>query len=171
MKNINDEEYTGKSLMDAVKESLQAVNERYNKTDERVFWQWIDDLGCEEAIDVIMGSKKNDYDKFYKLVSELGTTAEEYSKFIEIFFDKANEMREIIENDKNANLSDDGCEYASWSSPFYGKKKYEEALNTEDWQSVCDERTGEHCGYAIEMEEDYTDWLEDNGIEPKGYAK
>lgn len=156
--------------MKSLSASINPVLERYNSTDERVFWKWIDDLGCEDAIDEIVGSKKNDYDKFYKLVSDLGTTVEEFSKFIEIFFDKANEMGEIIENDEDADLSDDGTEYASWSSPFYGKKKYDEAINLEDWHEVCDERTGEHCGYAMD-EDSYSDWLEDNDVKPKGYAK
>lgn len=156
--------------MKSLSASINPVLERYNSTDERVFWQWIKDLGEEDAIDEIMGSKKSDYDKFYKLVSDLGTTADEFAKFSEIFYDKANEMQEIIENDEDAGLSDDGIEYASWSSPFYGKKKYDEAINLEDWQEVCDERTGEHCGYAMEDDE-YEDWLEKNKIEPKGYVK
>lgn len=159
-----------KSLVQSINESIRKINEKYSQKDEKLFWKWIEDLGCEDAIDEIMGSKKSDYDKFYKLVSYLGTSTEEFSKFSEIFYDKANEMCEIIENDKNSGLSDDGTEYASWSSPFYGKKKYDEAINLEDWQEVCDERTGEHCGFAME-DEGYEEWLKENNIEPKGYSK
>lgn len=159
-----------KNLTDYVVEHLQQINERYNSTDERVFWKWIEDLGGEEVIEVINKSSKNDYNDFYKLVSDLGTTTDEFAKFSEIFYDKAIEMAEIIKNDDDAGLSDDSIEYASWSSPFHGKKKYEEALKKGDWTSICDEYEGEHCGYAME-EDSYSDWLEDNNVEPKGYAK
>lgn len=157
--------------MKSLSASINPILERYNSTDERVFWQWIEDLGGEDAINVIVKSAKKDYKDFYKLVADLGTTEGEYSKFTEIFFDKTNKILELIEDDEDAGMSDDSCEYASWSSPFFGKAKYEKALKSGDWKSVCNEYDGEQCGYALEMEEDYGDWLEENGIEPKGYAK
>lgn len=160
-----------KDLKECLEESLnQSINEGIKPADEKVFWQWIEDLGPEEVIDVINKSAKKDYEDFYKLVSELGTTEDEFEKFVDIFYEKTNAILELIEDDEDAGLSDDGCEYASWSAPFYGKKKYEQALKSGDWKSICIDDEGEHCGYAM-SEDDYEAWLEDNDVEPKGYAK
>jgi len=154
-----------KSLTESIKTN---INERYNSTDERVFWQWIEDLGGTDAIDVINKSSKKEYDDFYKLVSELGTTADEFETFSEIFFDKAGDILSIIEND-DPGMSDDSCQYASWSAPFYGQKKFDKAVKSGDWNDLCDQYEGEHCGYAME-DDYYEEWLEKNGVEPKGYA-
>ena len=161
-----------KDLKECLEESLNNTDKPIHESakDEKVFWQWIEDLGGEEVIEVINKSARNDYEDFYKLVSGLGTTTDEFEKFVDIFYEKSNAILELIEDDDDAGMSDDGCEYASWSSPFYGKKKYEKALKSEDWRSVSDKYEGENCGYAMDSDS-YEEWLEDNVGEPKGYAK
>ena len=85
--------------------------------------------------------------------------------FCDIFYDLSSDMLSIIEDD-DPGMSDDSCEYASWSSPFYGEKEYKKALKAKDWTEICDEDEGENCGYAMTPDE-YNDYIEDNGEEPK----
>lgn len=161
------------SLVESIR-GTKILNERYSKKDEQVFWQWIEDLGGTECIDTINKGDRDGYKGFYKLVMELGTTEEEFALFCEIFMDKAGEMLDIIMDD-DPGMGDDGCQYASWTSPFYGKKKFEQALKNKEWSSICDEYEGEHCGYAME-DYAYSEYLEeldikDSGNEPTGYAR
>lgn len=175
MKNINDVEYTGKSLMDAVKESLQQSSERkmikeaihgVKPADEKLFWKWVKDLGEEDIMDVIEKSAKKDYKDFYKLVADLGTTVEQFGTFCDVFFTITNEFLDFIYDDDDQEFgSDDSCEYASWGAPFKGEKVVTKALKDKD-TSICDDR--ELVGYAMEVSQ-YEEYLEDNEIEPKGY--
>lgn len=154
-----------KSLVQSINESLRKVNEKYSPKDEKLFWKWIEDLGGEKCIEIINDDES--YEEFYKLVAKLGTTAEQFEMFRDIFYDFSFEMLNLIEDD-DPGMSDDSCEYASWSSPFYGEKIYKKALKEKDWTEVCDQYEGENCGYAMTADS-YNDYIEDNGEEPKGY--
>lgn len=154
-----------KSLVQSINESMQKINERYSPKDEKLFWKWIEDLGAEKCIKII--NDDDSYEEFYKLVAKLGTTTEQFEMFCDIFYDLSSDMLSIIEDD-DPGMSDDSCEYASWSSPFYGEKEYKKALKAKDWTEICDDDEGENCGYAMTPDE-YNDYIEDNGEEPKGY--
>lgn len=154
-----------KSLVQSINESMRKVNEKYSQKDEKLFWKWIEDLGGEKCIKII--NNDDSYEEFYKLVAKLGTTAEQFEMFCDIFYDFSFEMLNLIEDD-DPGMSDDSCEYASWSSPFYGEKIYKKALKAKDWTKVCDKYEGENCGYAMTPDE-YNNFIEDNGEEPKGY--
>lgn len=154
-----------KSLVQSINESMQKINERYSPKDEKLFWKWIEDLGAENCIKII--NDDDSYEEFYKLVAKLGTTSEQLELFCDIFYDLSSDMLSIIEDD-DPGMSDDSCEYASWSSPFYGEKEYKKALKAKDWTEICDDDEGENCGYAMTPDE-YNDYIEDNGEEPKGY--
>ena len=65
-------------------------------------------------------------------------TAEQFNTFSEIFYSLASDMLDVIEND-DPDMSDDGCQYASWSAPFYGEKAFNKALKSGDWYDICDE--------------------------------
>lgn len=155
-----------KSLVQSINESMRKINERYSPKDEKLFWKWIEDLGGEKCIKII--NDDDSYEEFYKLVAKLGTTVEQFEMFSEIFYDLSSEMLYIIENDDDAGMSDDSCQYASWSSPFYGEKEYKKALTYKNWRDVCDKYDGENCGYAM-TPEDYNNYIEDNDEKPKGY--
>ena len=154
-----------KSLVESINESMQKINERYSPIDEKLFWKWIEDLGAEKCIKII--NDDDSYEEFYKLVAKLGTTTEQFEMFCDIFYDLSSDMLSIIEDD-DPGMSDDSCEYASWSSPFYGEKIYKKALKEKDWTEVCDDDEGENCGYAMTPDE-YSVYIEDNSEEPKGY--
>lgn len=154
-----------KSLVQIINESLQKVNERYSPKDEKLFWKWIEDLGGEKCIKII--NDDDSYEEFYKLVAKLGTTSEQFEMFCDIFYDLSSDMLRVIEDD-DPGMSDDSCQYASWSSPFYGEKEFKKALKSKDWSEICDEYEGENCGYAMTADE-YNNYIEDNGEEPKGY--
>lgn len=154
-----------KSLVQSINESMRKVNERYSPKDEKLFWKWIEDLGGEECIKVI--NDDDSYEEFYKLVAKLGTTVEQFEMFSEIFYDLSSDMLSVIEND-DPDMSDDGCQYASWSSPFYGEKEFKKALKSKDWHEICNEDDGENCGYAM-TPDDYENYISDNKEEPKGY--
>ena len=76
-------------------------------------------------------------------------------------------MLDIIEDDE-PDMSDDGCQYASWTAPFYGEKAYKKALKSKDWYSICNEYEGEQVGYAM-ADYEYSDYLANNNLEPKGF--
>ena len=154
-----------KSLVQSINESMQKINEKYSPKDEKLFWKWIEDLGGEKCIKII--NDDDSYEEFYKLVAKLGTTTEQFEMFSDIFYDLSSDMLSIIEDD-DPGMSDDSCQYASWSSPFYGEKEYKKALKAKDWTEICDDDEGENCGYAMTPDE-YNDYIEDNGEEPKGY--
>jgi hypothetical protein len=154
-----------KSLVQSINESMQKINERYSPKDEKLFWKWIEDLGAEKCIKII--NDDDSYEEFYKLVAKLGTTTEQFEMFCDIFYDLSSDMLSIIEDD-DPGMSDDSCEYASWSSPFYGEKEYKKALKAKDWTEVCDNDEGENCGYAM-TPDDYENYISDNKEEPKGY--
>ena len=154
-----------KSLVQSINESMQKINEKYSPKDEKLFWKWIEDLGGKKCIKII--NDDDSYEDFYKLVAKLGTTTEQFEMFSDIFYDLSSDMLSIIEDD-DPGMSDDSCEYASWSSPFYGEKEYKKALTAKDWTEICDDDEGENCGYAMTPDE-YNDYIEDNGEEPKGY--
>ncbi len=151
-----------KSLTEYMNESL--ITERYSASEEKLFWKWIDDLGGTDMIDEI----NRDEQALWKKAYELGTTKKQFEKFVEIFFDLTSAIRDIIA-DSDSGLSDDGCDYASWSAPFYGQKKYEKSIKDKDWKSICDEYEGEHCGYAMNSYF-YEDYMIGNKLNnPKGY--
>lgn len=154
-----------KSLVQSINESMQKINERYSPKDEKLFWKWIEDLGGEKCIKII--NDDDSYGEFYKLVAKLGTTSEQFEMFCDIFYDLSSDMLRVIEDD-DPGMSDDSCEYASWSAPFYGEKEFKKALKSKDWSEICDEHEGENCGYAMTIY-DYNDYIVDNGEEPKGY--
>lgn len=154
-----------KSLVQSINESMRKINERYSQKDEKLFWKWIEDLGGEECIKII--NDDDSYEEFYKLVAKLGTTVEQFEMFSEIFYDLSSDMLSIIEDD-DPGMSDDSCQYASWSSPFYGEKEFKKALKSKDWYEICDENDGENCGYAMTSDE-YDNYISDNKEEPKGY--
>ena len=113
-----------KSLVQSINESIRRVNEKNSPKDEKLFWKWIEDLGGEKCIKIINDDES--YEEFYKLVAKLGTTTEQFEMFCDIFYDFSFEMLNLIEDD-DPGMSDDSCEYASWSSPFYGEKIYKKA--------------------------------------------
>lgn len=154
-----------KSLVQSINESMRKINERYSPKDEKLFWKWIEDLDGEKCIEII--NDDDSYEEFYKLVAKLGTTTEQFELFSEIFYSLASDMLDVIEND-DPDMSDDSCQYASWSAPFYGEKEFKKALKSKEWYSICDEDEGEPIGYAMTPDE-YSVYIEDNGEEPKGY--
>lgn len=154
-----------KSLKDFILENLTINESNYSKADEKLFWQLIDDMGKTE----IFKELKDDDHAISKKLFELGVSEEQFKTFSEIFYDKAGKMLDIIEDD-DPDMSDDGCQYASWSAPFYGKDAFEKALKSKDWYSICDEDDGELAGYGMD-EWSYGDWLEENEKEdPEGYT-
>lgn len=155
-----------KSLVQSINESMRKVKEGYSPKDEKLFWKWIEDLGGEKCIKII--NDDDSFEEFYDLVAKLGTTTEQFEMFCDIFYDFSSEMLYIIEDDEDAGMSDDSCEYASWTSPFYGEKEYKKALKSKAWYDVCDKYEGENCGYAMSSD-DYNDYVEDYNVDPKGY--
>jgi hypothetical protein len=155
-----------KSLTQSIKESLQSkINEaRINPKDEKLFWKWIEELGGTEMMSKIQEEESGK--PLYIKASELGTTGEQFELFCDIFFEIADDFLTIIEDD-DPGMSDDGCQYASWSAPFYGEKTVKKQLKSKDW-SICDEYEGEWCGYAMSYD-NYWEYLEDNGLEPEGF--
>jgi hypothetical protein len=145
---------------------MQKVNEMYSPKDEKLFWKWIEDLGAEKCIKII-NDDDSSFEEFYKLVAKLGTTTEQFEMFCDIFYDLSSDMLSIIEDD-DPGMSDDSCEYASWSSPFYGEKEFKKALKSKKWYNICDEYDGENCGFAMTLD-DYENYISDNKEEPKGY--
>lgn len=170
MKNINDEEFTGKSLKDSVLESLQVIEEGIkgvNPADEKLFWKWVKDLGEIGTKDDISDVISDDEENFYKKVSDLGTTEEQFETFCDVFFTIANHFMSFIEDDEDQEFgSDDSCEYASWAAPFYGEKRVTKALKDKD-TTLC-HSWGEEIGYAM-TPDDYSDYIEDNKLKPAGY--
>lgn len=156
-----------KSLTQSIKESIQSkLNEsKIEPKDLKLFWKWIDAIDGKEMISAI--NKEESGEPLYQKAAELGTTEEQFNTFCEIFYEIASEMLSIIEND-DPDMSDDGCQYASWSAPFYGEKTFKKALKTKDWYSICDEHEGEQVGYAM-ADYEYSDYLENNNLEPEGF--
>jgi hypothetical protein len=156
-----------KSLTQSIKESIQSkINEaRINPKDEKLFWKWIDAIDGKEMISVI--NKEESGEPLYKKAAELGTTEEQFNTFSEIFYSLASDILDVIEND-DPDMSDDGCQYASWSAPFYGEKEFKKALKSKDWYKICDEYEGEQVGYAM-TDYEYSDYLADKGLEPEGF--
>lgn len=156
-----------KSLTQSIKESIQSrIDEaRINSKDEKLFWKWIDAIDGKEMISVI--NKEESGEPLYKKAAELGTTEEQFNTFSEIFYSLASDILDVIEND-DPDMSDDGCQYASWSAPFYGEKEFKKALKSKDWYKICDEYEGEQVGYAM-TDYEYSDYLADKGLEPEGF--
>lgn len=156
-----------KSLTQSINESIQSrIDEaRITPKDEKLFWKWIDAINGKEMITKI--NKEENGNPLYQKAAELGTTEEQFNTFCEIFYELADDILEIIEDD-DPGMSDDGCQYASWSAPFYGEKAYKEVLKSKDWYSICDEHEGEQVGYAM-TDYEYGDYLADNNLEPKGF--
>ena len=156
-----------KSLTQSIKESIQSkLNEaKITPKDLKLFWKWIDSVGAEDMIKEI--NKEESGEPLYQKAAKLGTTEEQFNTFCEIFYDLASDMLSVIEND-DPDMSDDGCQYASWSAPFYGEKEFNKALKSGDWYSICDEHEGEQVGYAM-ADYEYSDYLANNNLEPKGF--
>lgn len=163
-----------KSLVEAIKESCNKENKKrklikesihgVKPADEKLFWKWVKDLGESDIITVI----NKDEEDFYKKVADLGTTSKQFETFSDVFFTISNQFLDFLYDDDSVEMSDDGCEYASWNVPFYGETKVTGALKKKS-TGLCDEYTGESVGYAMSSIEDYEEYLEDNELEPKGY--
>lgn len=142
------------------------INESISSRDEKLFWKWIEALGETDMISKI--NKKGDGEPLYEKASELETTKEQFEIFCDIFYSFAGNILSIIENDDDNGMSDDGCQYASWSAPFYGEKQFKKALKSKNWTYICDQHEGEECGYAMDVDL-YDEYLEDKGLNPKGF--
>lgn len=166
MKNLKDLIKENFITKDNTQDNVSTVNE--SKTNEKLFWKWIDALGGESMIEEI--NDEEDGEPLYKKASELGTTTKQFEEFSDYFFKLSSNILDIIfDNDDISFGSDDSNQYASWTAPFYGEKMYKEALKNHDTiYKICDKYAGEEVGYAMEVNM-YEDYINDNELNPKGF--
>ena len=150
-----------------MKSLTEYIIESISSRDEKLFWKWIEALGGTDMISKI--NEKDDGEPLYEKASELGTTKEQFETFCNIFYKLTDDILSIIEkDDDNGMMSDDDCQYASWTAPFYGEKEFKKVLKSNDWYEICDENNGENCGYSMNIDS-YEEYLEDNGLNPSGF--
>ena len=149
-----------------MKRLTEYIIESISSRDEKLFQKWIEALGGTDMISKI--NEKSDGEPLYEKASELETTKEQFEMFCNIFYKITDDILSIIEKDSDSGMSDDSCQYASWTAPFYGEKEFKKLLKSNDWYKICDKNNGENCGYSMNIDS-YEEYLEDNGLNPSGF--